>query len=106
MELTDLVGLRLALVIVHHESEADDAAVFAGRLVGVGDELVVGGQDDQRTFIVPSAWLPRIRRIDDDETREMLLGSDVLIFLSSEPTPDGADEATLRRAGLHWPRQG
>jgi hypothetical protein len=98
----ELIGLRLALVVTHRESNDEESVAFHGRVVGVGDELVVSEAGNERTFVVPRDWLPRILA-NDDELRTILPTADAWTMLSCEPVPDSAEQAALKATGLKWP---
>ena len=97
MDLSAYIGKRFTLWLTE---ENDDSVVYGGWVATKdGDALVLerpGGRLE-----VETDWLDRIRPIEDEETRRILLNGDFFLRLNVGPNPEETN--TDIQTGMRWP---
>jgi hypothetical protein len=68
--------------------EKDESAVFGGHLRWNGTQLEVE-RNNEVPFKIREEWIERIRLVENDEVRNILLGADYYLRLAIGPRPDG-----------------
>jgi hypothetical protein len=95
-EVSALSGKAFCLWLT---DEKDESAVFGGRLQWNGTQLQVE-RNNGVPFEIREEWIERIRPVENDVVRNILLGADYYLRLAVGPKPEGEGFVTT---GLRWP---
>ena len=103
MDLREVDGRRLALLLFHEDEQGEEHwAVAAGAARWDGSALVLDLGPGRAPFEVPEDALPRVRPVPE-AARDTLEGADFFVTLSVGTLEPDSDPADHVKTGLRWP---
>lgn len=103
MDLLDLIGMQLSLLIIGDSDDEEEAwPVLTGIVQQKGDALIL--ERPEGAFLLRVEWLERVRPVDP-RVRGVLLGADYVLPIRPDDLPASATPKQLHELGLRARRQ-
>lgn len=104
MDWSDVVGRRLALILVAGESDDPPGGILRGVVRAEGSEFILE-RGEEAPFPLLREWGHRVRLLSEVSAPEVLaiIGDvDCFVTLSVGPLPETASAKDISATGLNW----
>jgi hypothetical protein len=103
MEARDLIGRRVALLLMGKKANGeDDWVVVAGTGIEVRGVVCVDLGKDKRPLEIRPEWISRVKLVDAD-VRDTLADADFYVPLRVGDLPEETSPGEYENTGLKWP---